>query len=158
MPIDAERFTYMGNDNKAFVKVIGLFRLQLKSSCYLVLDETFYVPSFRGNLVYVSRLDKFGYSCLFGNGKVSLFQYSNMIGTGSLVGNLYKLNINVSRINESLHESNYGTKRKLTYENSSMLWHKRLGHISKQRMDLCQKEFLIPLILQILKCVLIALR
>ena len=98
------------------------------------LDETFYVPSFKRNLVYVSRLDKSSYSCSFGNGKVSLFQYSNMIGTGSLVDDLYKLDINVSHINESLHASNCGTKRKLTDENPSMLWHRRLEHISKQRM------------------------
>ena len=54
-----------------------------------------------------------------------------MIGIGSLVDDLYKLDINVSHINESLHASNYGTKRKLIDENYSILWHKRLGHISK---------------------------
>ena len=47
MSIDAERFIYMGNCNKALVEAIGLFRLQLESGCYLDLDETFYVPSFR---------------------------------------------------------------------------------------------------------------
>ena len=78
---------------------------------------------------------EFGYSCSFGNGKMSFFQYSNMVGTSSLVDNLYKLDINVLHINESLHASDCGTKRKLTYENSSMLWHKRLGHISKQRIQ-----------------------
>ena len=58
-----------------------------------------------------------------------------MIGISSLVGNLYKLDIYVSHINESLHTSNCGIKLKLTYENSSMLWHKRLGHISKERIQ-----------------------
>ena len=29
VPIDAERFIYMGNDNKTLVEAIGLFRLQL---------------------------------------------------------------------------------------------------------------------------------
>ena len=96
MSIDAERLIYMGNGNKALVEAIGLFRLQLESGCYLDLDETFYVLSFRRNLVFVSHLDKFGYSCSFRNGKVSLFQYSNMIDTSSLVDNLYKLDINES--------------------------------------------------------------
>ena len=67
------------------------------------------------------------------------FQYSNMIGIGSLVDNLYKLDINVSHINESLHASNCGTKHKLTDENSFM-WHKRLGHISKQRIQRLESE------------------
>ena len=47
MPINAERFIYMGNDNKTSIEGIGLFKLQLESSCYLDLDETFYVSSFR---------------------------------------------------------------------------------------------------------------
>ena len=37
-----------------------------------------------------------------------------MIGIGSLVDDLYKLDINVSHINEFLHASNCGTRRKLT--------------------------------------------
>ena len=65
-------------------------------------------------------------------GNFSFFQYSNMIGIGFLVDNLYKLDIHVSLINESLHASNFGTKHQLTDENSFMLWHKHLGHISKQ--------------------------
>ena len=132
VPIDAERFIYMENGNKAHVEAVGLFRLQLEFGCYLYLDETFYVPSFRWNWVFVYHLDKSGHSYSFGNGKMSLFQYSNMIGIGSLVDNLYKLDINVTHINESLHASNCGRKHKLTYENSSMLWHKNLEHISKQ--------------------------
>ena len=38
MPIDAERFIYMGNSNKAPVEAIGLFRLHLESGCYLDMD------------------------------------------------------------------------------------------------------------------------
>ena len=85
-------------------------------------------------MVSVSCLDKFDYSYSFGNGKMN-FQYSNMIGIGSLVDNLYKLDINVSYINESFHISKCGAKCKLIDENSSMLWHKRLGHISKQMIQ-----------------------
>ena len=37
--------------------------------------------------------------------------------------------------NESLHINKCGIKHKLTDENSAMLWHKHLGHISKQRIE-----------------------
>ena len=57
MPIDAERFIYMGNDNKAPIETIGLFRLQLEFSCYLDLDDAFYVLSFRWNLVTLVHLE-----------------------------------------------------------------------------------------------------
>ena len=63
---------------------------------------------------------------------VSLYLNSNVIGTGSLTDKLYKLNIKATNGNEILHSSNYDIKQKLTNENSSMLWHMRLGHISNQ--------------------------
>ena len=100
------------------------------------LNETFVVPSFRRNLVSISVLDKFGYFCSFGNNKFSLFQNSNLVGNGSLsyVDNLYMLNT-VASYHETLQLSTRGVKRKLTNENSSSLWHKRLGHISKRRIE-----------------------
>jgi len=103
----------------------------------LDLDETVYVPSFRRNLISVPCLDKSGYTCSFGNGGFSLFQNSNIIGTGSVVDSLYRLDLDASHLkfNETLHVDNYGTKRKLINENSSVLWHKRLGHISKERIE-----------------------
>ena len=121
MPTDGEKYIYVGNDNKAAVKAIGIFRLQLDSGCTLDLEETFVVPSFRQNLIYVSCLDKYGYFCSFGNGMVSLYLNSSVIGIGNLIDKLYKFNIKVSNDNETLHSSNYGIKRKLTNENSLML-------------------------------------
>ena len=47
-------------------------------------------------------------------------------------GNLYLLDI-VASFNETLYTSTRGTKHKLTDKDSIMLWHKQLGHISKQR-------------------------
>ena len=59
-----------------------------------------------------------------------------MVGTSSLSGydNLYLLNT-IASFNESLHISTRGVKHKLTNENFASLWHKRLGHISKQRIE-----------------------
>ena len=62
-------------------------------------------------MVYVLVLDTSGYCCSFGKGKVILYQNSN------------------------LHVSAVGIKRKLTSENFVSLWHKRLGHISKRRIE-----------------------
>ena len=100
------------------------------------LNETFVVPSSRRNLVSIFVLDKFGYSCSFGNNKFNLFQNSNLVGTGSLsyVDNLYMLDT-VALYHETFQLSTRGVKIKLTNENSSSLWHKRLGHISKRRIE-----------------------
>ena len=97
----------------------------LRTDYFLDLKDTFVVPSFRQNLVFVSILDKFGYCCLFGNGKFSLFQNSNLVAIDSLSGfdNLYLLDTNAS-FSESLHVNTIGVKRKLIDENSTSLWHK----------------------------------
>ena len=135
-PNDGERYIFVGDGKKVEVETIGIFRLLLKSGIYLDLNETFVVPFFRRNLVYISVLDKFGYSCSFGNNKFSLFQNSNLVGTGSLsyVDNLYMFDA-VASYHETLQLSTQGVKRKLTNENSSSLWYKRLGHISKRRIE-----------------------
>ena len=135
-PNDSERYIYVGDGKKVKVEAIETFRLFLKSGTYLDLNETYVVPSFRRNLVSISILDKFGYTCSFGNNKFSLFQNSNLVGTGSLyyVDNLYMLDTTAS-YHETLQLSTQGVKRKLTDENSSSLWHKRLGHISKRRIE-----------------------
>ena len=100
------------------------------------LKDTYVVPSFGRNLVSISVLDKFGYCCSFGNGKFSLLQNFNLVATGSLSSfdNLYLLDTNVL-FNESLHVNTIGVKHKLTDESSASLWHKRLGHISKGRIE-----------------------
>ena len=93
MPTDGERYIYVGNGNKATIKAISLFKLQLDSGCTLDLEETFVVPSFRRNLISVSCLDKFGYYCSFRNEMVNLYLNLNVIDTSSLTDKLYKLNI-----------------------------------------------------------------
>ena len=72
----------------------------------------------------------------FKNSQFSLYLNSNIVGTGSLsgFGNLYLLGI-IASYYETLHVSSRGTKRKLTNENVATLWQKRLGHISKNRIE-----------------------
>lgn len=55
-----------------------------------------------------------------------------MVDTGSLIDKLYQLDVQTLIDNESLYVCNVGTRQKLTNKNLSMLWHKCLGHISKQ--------------------------
>ncbi|KAL5582663.1 hypothetical protein UlMin_015105 [Ulmus minor] len=107
-PSDAERCIYVGDGQSVEVEAIGHFRLLLKS----------------------------GYCCSFGNNRFTLSINSNAVGTGLLnvYDNLYLLET-VPSYNETLHVESRGTKRKLNKDNSASLWHKRLGHISKSRVE-----------------------
>ena len=98
-------------------------------------------------MISISALDKSGYSCSFGNEKFSLFHDSKLVSSGSLSGydNLYLLDT-IASFNESLQLSTRGIKRKFTNRNSAALWHKRLGHISRRRIErLVSDEILDPL-------------
>ncbi|RDX67607.1 hypothetical protein CR513_53502, partial [Mucuna pruriens] len=95
----------------------------------MMKDSFLWAMTIKQNFISISSLDKFGFSCSFGNNKVSLYQNSNVVGFGSLVDNLYMLDV-VSSHNKILQISSRGTNQKLI-ENSTILWHKRLGHISK---------------------------
>ena len=118
------------------VEAIGTFRLLLRTGFYLDLIETHVVPSLRRNLVYVPILDTSGYFCSFGNEKVILYQNSNLVGSVLYyVTIIYIFLTLLLHLMNPLHVSTVGIKRKLTSENSASLWHKRLGHISKRRIE-----------------------
>ena len=129
------------------VEAIENFILLLKTGFHLDLDETFVVPSFRQNLISIYALDKFSFSCSFGNEKFSLFNDSKLVGCSSFSDddNLYMLDT-IASFNESLQLSTRGVKRKLTNENLAALWHKRLAHISRRRIKrLVSDEILNPI-------------
>ena len=68
---------------------------------------------------------------------VSLFYNSCLVGSSTLRGNLYSLNLDYkyskSLLSYHVHESS--RKQNRVNENSSILWHKRLGHISREMME-----------------------
>jgi len=133
---DSERWIYVGDGKLVEVEAIGHFRLLLCTGFYLDLKDTFVVSSFRRNLISVSYLDKSSYSCSFGNNEFSLSFNSNIVGTDSLLAydNLYLLDT-VTTYNETFNTESHGTKRKIDNTQSGALWHKRLGHISKNRVE-----------------------
>ena len=117
------------------VESIGVKVLNLDSGFQLVLKNVFYVPSFRRNLIFISALDKIGYSLHFGNSKVDLLLNSKIIGHSVLCDGLYRLSLSHSDVYASFHVEHSVSKRPRIIEKSVLLWHKRLGHISKERIE-----------------------
>ncbi|KAK3000877.1 hypothetical protein RJ639_021107 [Escallonia herrerae] len=57
-----DRNVLVGNEEKAQVEAVGILCLVLESGFNLDLVDTVYVPSMTRNLIFVSRLDAYGYS------------------------------------------------------------------------------------------------
>ena len=107
--------------------------------------QTFYVPSISRNLVSLPKLDLDGYYINFGNKSFSLFKNTSVVGSGIFCDHLYKFKLNdqFAETLLTLHH-NVGTKHNLINENSSNLWHKRLGHISRERLERLLKDGILP--------------
>ena len=134
-PASHEQRVYSGNKLFSQVEAVGTFRLILKSGYVLDLDNVFFIPYFSRNLISVSKLDIIGYGFWFINSTFSIFKGENLVGGGIKIDGLFKIDLDPNFENNylSLH-TNIGIKRSLMNENSIWLWHRRLGHISIERI------------------------
>uniref|UniRef100_A0A2P2MWM4 Retrovirus-related Pol polyprotein from transposon TNT 1-94 n=1 Tax=Rhizophora mucronata TaxID=61149 RepID=A0A2P2MWM4_RHIMU len=125
----------MGNRMKARIEGIGTYRLILDTKCHLDLVKCLYVPECARNLVSVAKLDEVGFNLKIGNGAFSLYRHSYYYGSGTLVDDLYRFNLDAMYADSLfLVEHGIGNKRNVHDDCSAFLWHQRLGHISKERI------------------------
>ncbi|GKB77793.1 zinc finger, CCHC-type containing protein [Tanacetum coccineum] len=130
---------YMGNGMRATVKAIGSFDLILPSGLIIVLDNCHFAPTVTRGVVSISRLVNNGYIHTFMKYGISVSKdnvfYFNAIPRDGIYGidmhNLYP------NVNSMYNVSNKRAKRAL---DSSYLWHCRLGHINKKRIDKLQRD------------------
>jgi len=141
-PSDGELSIAVGNGVNVGVENIGTASLKLSSGFELTLSNVVYVPSMRRNLISISVLDKCGFMFVFGNNEVKISCNSSLIGSGVLSDGLYLLNLDPNSIVQRQSDvcNIVRNKRGRVTESSSMLWHKRLGHISRKRMERLIKE------------------
>ena len=138
-PVGSELSIILGNKMGSHVAAIGTCMSTLSNGFVLVLERTFYVPNFSRNLISVSRLVPLGFSFTFQDNVFNLFYESNHIGTCILADGLYRISLQNEATNNSLHV-HIGTKRCNINEDSSMLWQRRLGHVSINRIKRLVKD------------------
>ena len=143
-PNQDESKLIVGNNEKADVEFVGDVILILDSSFRLMLKDTFYVPSFRRNLVSVLCLDMYNYSFEIKSNVISLFLNSNKVGCCYMSNGLYRLFLSPNDMYVGYTAEKVVSKRPLPKEYSYALWHKRLGHISKDRVERLIKTNVLP--------------
>ena len=134
----------VGNNEKADVVFVGDVILILDSGFRLMLKDTFYVPSFRRNLVSLSCLDMYDYSFEIKSNVISLFLNSNKVECCYMSNGLYILCLSPNDIYVAYTAEKVVSKIPLPKEQSYALWHKRLGHISKDRVERLIKTNIMP--------------
>jgi hypothetical protein len=83
----------VADGNEIKVEGIGSFDLELLGGFNLHLKDVLYVPILKRNLISVSRLDKLGHICEFGNSKCNIKFHNIFVGLGHLQGELYLLSL-----------------------------------------------------------------
>ncbi|KAB2611500.1 hypothetical protein D8674_019532 [Pyrus ussuriensis x Pyrus communis] len=136
---------YVGEGTRVAVHSIGIVNLKLTSGFVLKLKDVLYVPKMRRNLISASKIVKDGFAFFADDECLKIFKKNyldSVLGTALLFDNLWSLECSIESSNHSI--LNVGFKRMLGTDTSYILWHKRLGHISKERiLQLCKAE-LIP--------------
>ena len=127
--MSSERYIHSRGRSSSHVEAIGTCSLKLSSDFVLQLENTFYVPSFSRNLFLISALVPLGISCNFKDIGFMLLIKSEVIRYGILCDGLYLVQFQNDNAYNSLSLT-VGIKRSVMNEESSLLWHRKLGHIS----------------------------
>jgi hypothetical protein len=116
---EGERSLRVADGNEVKVEGIGSFDLELPGGLNLSLHDVLYVPSLKRNLISVSRFDKSGYICEFGNSVCKIKFHNLSVGLGHLQGDLYLLFLD--NVYSAMNVDDVSHKRKRDDETSSKL-------------------------------------
>ncbi|GJV42693.1 zinc finger, CCHC-type containing protein [Tanacetum coccineum] len=114
---------YVGDGHRAAVEAIGTYHLELPSGLVIVLNNCHYAPSITRGVISVS--------------KDNLVYFMAVPRDG-----IFEIDISCSNTNDSSMYAPTNKRAKINLD-SSLLWHCRLGHISKKRIEKLQQDGLL---------------
>ena len=121
----------VGNGVQVAVLAVGVMLLRLPLGFALELNNFYFVPTLCKNIISGSCLLRDGYSFKSGNNGCSIHLKNMFYGFAPIVSGLFIMDLECS--NDVFNVSTKHLKK--TDENTTYLWHYRLGHIGKKRMQ-----------------------
>nr|GEZ57816.1 hypothetical protein [Tanacetum cinerariifolium] len=136
-------YLYVGNGVRAKVEAIGSFDLVLPNGLIIVLDNCHYAPSITRGVVSVSRLADKGFTQCFTDFGLSVLMNNMLYFNAITVNGIYEIDMRDSTL--PIVNSMYSISNKRTKSNldSTYLWHCRLAHINKKRIEKLQHDGLL---------------
>ncbi|GJY52570.1 zinc finger, CCHC-type containing protein [Tanacetum coccineum] len=130
---------YVGNGQREAVESIGNFDLSLPSELVIVLNNCHYAPSITRGVISVSRLYENSFINRFVNNAIQVSR-NNMVYFSAIPRDgIFEIDLSNSYANESSIYTVSNKRAKLDLY-SALLWHCRLGHISKKRIEKLQHD------------------
>ncbi|GJS75609.1 retrotransposon protein, putative, ty1-copia subclass [Tanacetum coccineum] len=133
---------YVGNGQREAVEAIGSFDLSLPSGLVIVLNNCHYAPSIIRGVISVSRLYEDSFINRFVNNTIQVSR-NNMVYFSAIPRDgIFEIDLSNSyAIKSSIYT--ISNKRSKLDLDSALLWHCRLGHISKKRIEKLQHDGLL---------------
>nr|GEV26721.1 hypothetical protein [Tanacetum cinerariifolium] len=137
---------YVGDGHHAAIEAIRTYRLELLSGLVIVLNNCHYAPSITRGFILVLHLFHDGFINRFDENNVISVSKNNLVYFMAVPrdGN-FEINMSCSNTNDSSMYAIYNKRPKINLD-YSLLWHCRLGHISKKRIEKLQHDGLINFI------------
>ncbi|GJU74466.1 retrotransposon protein, putative, ty1-copia subclass [Tanacetum coccineum] len=134
---------YVGDGHRAAVEAIGTYHLELPSGLVIVLNNCHYAPSITRGVISVSRLFDDGFINRFDDNNVISVSKNNLVYFMAVPRDgIFEIDMSCSNTNDSSMYAITNKRAKINLD-SSLLWHCRLGHISKKRIEKLQHDGLL---------------
>nr|GEV56620.1 hypothetical protein [Tanacetum cinerariifolium] len=134
---------YVGDGHRAAVEAIRTYHLELPIGLVIVLNNCHYAPSITRGVISVSRLFDDGFINRFDDNNVISVSKNNLVYFMAVPRDgIYEIDMSYSNTNDSSMYAITNKRSKLNLD-SSLLWHCRLGHISKKRIEKLQHDGLL---------------
>ena len=87
----------MGNGTRVAVKAIGTLKVDLGLGKFIFLDNVYYIPSLKMNLISIGLLVNMGFRLMIDFSGIKLFQGSEYIGCGMFSNNYLRLDYSITK-------------------------------------------------------------
>nr|GEZ62176.1 hypothetical protein [Tanacetum cinerariifolium] len=133
---------YVGNGQREAVEAIRAFYLCLLSGLEIVLNNCYYASFINRGVISVSRLYEDGFVNRFMDNTIQVSRNNVVYFSAVLMDGIFEIDLSNSLTNESSIYVVSNKRAKLDLD-SALLWHCRLGHISKKRTKKLQHDGLL---------------
>nr|GFB80502.1 hypothetical protein [Tanacetum cinerariifolium] len=130
---------YVGNGQREAVEALGAFYLCLPNGLEIVLNNCHYAPSITRGVISVSRSYDDGFVNRFIDNTIQVSRNNVVYFSAIPRDGIFEINLSNSLTNESSIYAVSNKRAKLDLD-SALLWHCRLGHISKKCIEKLQHD------------------